>query len=382
MLISGGGTGGHVYPLLVVAEALQTEWDDVDLLYVGSPEGMEKPIVARTDLPYRAVDSGPIRGTTPWALAQNVARLWRGYRQARATLAEWRADVVLVTGGYVSVPVSLAARREDIPVMVYLPDREPGWAVRFLSRFVERVAVSFDEARRAFPASVQHKIWVSGYPVRGGLLELDRAAGCRSLDLDPGRKTLLVLGGSRGARSLNQALVAALPDLLAHYQVVHASGTLDWPWVSEECARLPAELRGRYRPYAYLHGEFEAAMAVADLVVARAGAATMAEFPAAGLPSVLVPYPYAGQHQGLNADFMAAHGAALRVEDEDLALQFRPTVMRLLGDDVALARMAENARALARPDAARRLALELGRMAGAVAASADPSAREESRGKG
>ena len=135
-------------------------------------------------------------------------------------LSEWPADVVLVSGGYVSVPTALAARRHRIPAMIYLPDREPGLAVRFLSRFVDRVAVSSQEIRSAFPAAQRHKVWVSGYPVRAALLHADRAAGYALLGLDPGLKTLLVLGGSRGARPINRAVAALLPELLTRCQIV------------------------------------------------------------------------------------------------------------------------------------------------------------------
>ena len=363
MLVAGGGTGGHVYPLLAVVEAQKKESSDVDILYVGRPGGMEESIVARTDLPYRPVDAGRIRGMAPWTLLRNVGRLWRGYLQARAVVTEWHPDAVLVTGGYVSVPISMAAWRSRVPVMVYLPDREPGWAVRFLSWFVDRIAVSFDEVCSALPPACRQKVWVSGYPVRAALLNTNRSAGYQLLGLDPALKTLLVLGGSQGARPINQALVRVLPELLAHHQIVHVSGHLDWPWVSEKRDELPREVQDRYRVYPYLHEELSAAMAVADLVVARAGAATTAEFPIVGLPSILIPYPYAGQHQEWNADFMVSHGAAVRIDQIDLDRRLKSCVMRLLGDGAALEQMSRSTRALSKPDAAIRLAAELHRLA-------------------
>jgi UDP-N-acetylglucosamine--N-acetylmuramyl-(pentapeptide) pyrophosphoryl-undecaprenol N-acetylglucosamine transferase len=352
-----------VYPLLVVAEELQRVSNDVDVLYVGRSEGIEASIVARTDLPYRSVDSGQIRGTSLWMLLRSMRRLWRGYVQAKALLDEWPADVVLVSGAYVSVPPSLAAWRRHIPLMIYLPDREPGLAVRLLSRFADSIAVSFQEARQAFSTAYQHKVWTSGYPVRAALLEADREGGYRALDLDPAIKILLVLGGSQGARHINQTLVSVLPELLARYQVIHISGQLDWSWVSEKRDDLSQDLQARYRAYAYMHKELSAAMAVADLAIARAGAATTAEFPAVGLPSILVPYPYSGGHQESNADFMVANGAAVRVNDVDLEVQLKSTVIRLLQDESTLAQMREKARALSKPDAVHRLAQEIHRLA-------------------
>ena len=339
------------------AEALQSERNDIDIVYVGHVGGLEAAIVGRTSLPFRTVEAGPIRGTTPWSLARSLVRLWRGYRQARVLLRECAVDAVLTTGGYVSVPVAIAAWRDRVPVLVYLPDLEPGLAVRLQTRFADRVAVSFDEVCRHFPA---HKVWVSGYPVRAEILDAQRAEAIQLLGLEPGRKTLLGFGGSRGARAVNRALVDALPDLLREIQVVHITGELDWPWVSEQRAALDQALQDRYHAYAYLHGaKLAAAFAASDLAVARAGASTMAEFPAVGLPAILVPYPHSGQHQQLNADFCVARGAAVCIADADLAEELEPTVLRLLSDERALRQMSEAARALARPDAARRLARAL-----------------------
>jgi UDP-N-acetylglucosamine--N-acetylmuramyl-(pentapeptide) pyrophosphoryl-undecaprenol N-acetylglucosamine transferase len=357
-----------VYPLLAVADAVSSAdaEEEAEFLYVGSPGGIEESILARTEIPYRTVDSAPIRGAAPWKLLSNLAHLWRGMRQSLRLLAEWPADVVLVSGAYVCVPVSLAAWRRRIPVLVYLPDREPGLAIRLLSWLIDRIAVSFEEVVETFPAANRDKVWVSGYPVRADLIEartLDRADACAALGLDPDLNTLLVLGGSRGARAINQALIAALPELLEECQVVHITGPLDWSWVEQESARLPAHLKARHHPCAYMHEELAAAMAAADLVVARAGAATLAEFPAAGLPSILVPYPYSGQHQAANADFMEAHGAGLRVDNDELETRLKPTVLGLLNDRQALDRMAASAEALARPEAASRLAHELRRLA-------------------
>ena len=320
-------------------------------------------------LAYRAIDAAPIRGVTPYKLPGYLYRLWRGYRQSLRLLGEWSADAALVSGAYVSVPVALAAWRRQIPVMVYLPDREPGLAVRLLSRFVQSIAVSFEQVRHAFPRAVRHKVWVSGYPVRRALLEVAsglsnlREQGFRSLDLDRALKTLLVMGGSRGARPINRALVAALPALLQQCQVIHLTGQLDWPWVDGERAKLSPESRARYRAYPYLHEDLPAAMAVADLVVARAGAATLAEFPAVGLPSILVPYPYSGGHQEANADFMAEHGASLRLDDAALDSSLKETVLSLFRDERALERMRKGAQVLARPEAALLLARELCRLA-------------------
>jgi UDP-N-acetylglucosamine--N-acetylmuramyl-(pentapeptide) pyrophosphoryl-undecaprenol N-acetylglucosamine transferase len=170
------------------------------------------------------------------------------------------------------------------------------------------------------------------------------------------------LGGSRGAASINRALAAALPELLPRCQIVHISGPADWHAAAETAAKLPAALQPWYHPHPYLHDEMPLALAAADLVVARAGAATLGEFPAVGLPSILAPYPYAGQHQDANAAYLAERGAAVIVADSDLHARLASSVLELLNAPGRLAQMGQAARALARPDAAAKIARELCRL--------------------
>jgi len=203
---------------------------------------------------------------------------------------------------------------------------------------------------------------VTGYPVRADLLTTTRAAGRAALGLSEGLPVLLVLGGSTGARSINAAVRESLPRLLAICQVVHACGQPDYAALEDLRAALTVADRERYHLFAYLH-EMPQAMAAADLVVARSGAATLGEFPAVGLPAILVPYPYSGQHQARNAAYLADGGAALIIDDKDLAERLLPTIEMLLADSGQLQRMAAAARALARPDAAERIAGELVRLA-------------------
>ena len=282
-----------------------------------------------------------------------------GVRQALRETEDFDPEAIFVTGGYVSVPVVVAGWLRRVPVLIYLPDIEPGLAIRVLSRLARRVAVSVEESRRYFPA---HKTMVTGYPVRSELFNVDKGKARKALDLEKGVKTLLVFGGSRGARSINLALSQVLDRLLDVCQIVHICGRLDAQWVEGQRAELPARLRARYRAHAYLHEEMVQALAAADLVVARAGAATLGEFPALGLPSILVPYPYAGRHQELNADYLVSHGAAVKMDNADLEEKLLPTVMALFGDEELLLRMGERAHSLARPEAAQHIAQELWRL--------------------
>jgi UDP-N-acetylglucosamine--N-acetylmuramyl-(pentapeptide) pyrophosphoryl-undecaprenol N-acetylglucosamine transferase len=233
-----------------------------------------------------------------------------------------------------------------------LPDIVPGLAIRYLSRFATRVAVTSEESYRYFD---RDKVTVTGYPVRAEIYQANREEARQKLGLEAGAKTLLVFGGSRGARSINKALVAGLRELLPVCQIVHVSGRLDAEWVAGAASSLPEELRARYHHFDYLH-HMPQALVASDLVVARAGAATLGEFPAARLPAVLVPYPHSGQHQNPNADYMARNGVAKALPDDKLQERLVTTVIALLRDEEMLAAMQESARAMDRPDAAEAIA--------------------------
>ncbi|MBC7222749.1 MAG: glycosyltransferase, partial [Anaerolineae bacterium] len=258
LVVSGGGTGGHVYPALAVVEELLARGilTREAVRYVASPGGMEVELAAKAGLPVELAQTGQVRGRAPWVVAGNVARMVVGAWQVRRWMRTFRPDVVLLTGGYVGVPVALAARWCHVPVCIYLPDLEPGLAVRLLARLAHRVAVTAEEVLPHFPPG---KAVVTGYPVRRAVLEAERAAARRALGLDPEGLTLLVTGGSRGARSINLAVVAALDRVLRTWQVVHLTGALDYDAVRAARASLPAALQARYHVHAYLHEEMPAA---------------------------------------------------------------------------------------------------------------------------
>ena len=320
---------------------------------------MEESLVTRGRLPLEVIPAGGVRGLAPWKAAINLGKLARGFLSARRIVRRFAPHAVFVTGGYVCTPVALAAWLQKVPVMIYLPDLEPGLAIRALSRLASRVALSFPEAAKFF---AQEKVFVSGYPVREAFLTANKATARQTFQLDSHAPTLAVIGGSRGARSINRAVSAVLEPLLDTCQVIHVSGRLDAAEMGARQEGLSPALKRRYRLYDYLHEEMPLALAAADLAVARAGAATLGEFPALGLPGILVPYPHAGAHQESNAAFLVRRGAAVRVPDAELADRLLPTVQTLLSDREKLAQMSQRARDLARPDAASRISQEICRL--------------------
>ena len=264
-----------------------------------------------------------------------VAALVRGWHEARRWVADFRPDVLFVTGGYVCWPATLAAKGAGVPVLIYLPDVVPGLAIKSLARFAARVAVTAEASKGFFRPG---QAVVTGYPVRRGLFSQDKTGARQRLGLTTGCEgmgdwpVLLVFGGSQGAHSINAALVDGLAGILDRSVVVHITGRRDFEWVKQQSAALREELKRRYVVHAYLDQEMVDALVAADLIVSRAGASVLGEIPAVGAASVLVPYPFAGAHQRHNADLLVDAGAAVTIEDAALGTALVPTVLDLLTD--------------------------------------------------
>lgn len=361
VIVSGGGTGGHIYPALAVAQALQSPSPDqspagarpaAEVLYLHGPARIDEEVLAHAGLPHRRLAVGPIRGTAPHKLAINLVRLLRATGQATASIGSFRAQAVLATGGYVSAPTILAAAMARVPVVLYLPDADPGWAVRVFAPLAKRIALSFPSPKRFFKAS---KTVVTGYPVRPEFLQADREAARKAFDLKDDLPVVLIMGGSTGAHSINLAVSDALEPLLHHAQVIHLCGDLDEQRLRQERARLDDAIRPRYHLFRYLHRGVADAIAASDLVVCRSGASVLAELPLLKVPGILIPHPYG--HQDANADFLVSEGGALKVPDRDLSEGvLLPAILGLLGDRAKLDTMAAEMGRLARPQAADNIA--------------------------
>jgi len=345
-----------VYPALAGAGELPPS---AAVRWIGSVGGMERELVTREGIEFEAIQAGQVVGVGLRGVVGLVKLGW-GAAQAARIVREWKPDALLVTGGYTAIPVAIVCWLARAPVMIYLPDIEPGSAVRTLARIATVIAVTAEESRRHFP---NKNVIVTGYPVRARMAAPTRVEAVAHFGLAESRQTIFVFGGSRGARSINLALLDALDDLLNDYQIIHVSGELDWPTVSERAKRLPDDKRVHYHAYPYLHDDMGLAFAAADLVVSRAGASTLGEIPMFGLSAILVPYPYAWRYQKVNADYLAGRGAAVRLNDEELKMKLSATIRELLRDPHRLAAMRAASRALAAPDAAKRLADELLRLA-------------------
>jgi UDP-N-acetylglucosamine--N-acetylmuramyl-(pentapeptide) pyrophosphoryl-undecaprenol N-acetylglucosamine transferase len=361
ILISGGGTGGHIYPALAVARELRRKFD-VELLYLGDANGLETKIVPPEGIPFVTVQAGRLRRYLSAGTLTDLARIPVGIAQALQVVRKFKPDAAFTSGGYVSVPAGYAARLNHAPLIMHQQDVPPNLANRLLTPIATRITVSFPASARYFP---QKRTELIGNPVRDEILQAAQAspfAAKAALQLDPGIPVLLVTGGSQGARHLNQTVTAALPDLLSQCQVVHVSGeyTLEETRAAAEpFLSAHPELRARYALHAYLHDEMATALAAADVVLCRSGAATLAELSALGRASILVPLPpgFTGSPQAVNAQAFVGVGAAVSVLDKDLTPEALTSLLfPLLSDSSRREQMATAARTLAQPHAAAKLA--------------------------
>jgi UDP-N-acetylglucosamine--N-acetylmuramyl-(pentapeptide) pyrophosphoryl-undecaprenol N-acetylglucosamine transferase len=345
-----------VYPALAVVEELEGK---SEVLWIGGEGGMEASLVERAGISFEAIPAAGVHGVGLKALPKNILALMRGVFAARKILSRFRPDVMFFTGGYVGVPVAVAGW--GLPKVAYVPDIEPGLALKLISLRADVMTVTTSDSRKYY--SSRPRVVVSGYPTRRALRDMTMDAGRAELELHEDKPVVLVFGGSRGARSINLALWSILEDLLPEVQVVHITGSLDWVRLEVAVGSIPEELRQDYHPFPYLHEEMSAALAAADLVVSRAGAAILGEYPIFGLPAILVPYPHAWKYQKVNADYLSDLGAAIQIQDEDLAEKLLPTIQSLLRDPNQMRSMKEAALKIAKPTAAQCIAEEIEQLA-------------------
>lgn len=359
LLICAGGTGGGVYPALAVHSALTVKRANVETLWVGGENGMEADLVKRANIPFAAIPAAGVHGVGLRALPNNLFKLAHGVVASCRILNSFRPDVLFFTGGYVAAPMALAGWR--VPSVLYVPDIEPALALKVLSFFADSITVTAEASRKFF--SRPKRIHVTGYPLRADLSAWSREKATHHFGLSRDLPTLLIFGGSKGARSINMAALKFMSDLLEITQIIHVSGTLDWPVVEKTMNELPAHLKARYHAMPYLH-EMGAAYSVADLVVSRAGASTLGEFPLFGLPAILVPYPYAWRYQKVNADYLVEHGAAVLLQDQVLGNELFSTVKTLLEDPDKRKSMRRAMQTLSSSNAAQNIADQLLELAG------------------
>ena len=336
-----------------MARSLRARPDAPELGWLGGHRGLEADLVPPTGIPFRRLALRSLRTTElDVHVVTDPLRLGASVPQAASILAAQRPAAIFTTGGYMAVPVLMAAAPLGIPVVMWDGNVIPGRAVRATARLAAALAVSFEATCVALSAAAPGRAcYVTGTPIRD-TREVDREAARRRLDIPASERVMLVFGGSQAVRRFNGAVSEALGRLVERVTVVHVAGEDGYAGALVEREALPEALRSRYRPYPFLRDEMLAALAAADLVVGRAGSSTLAEVTALGLPMIVVPYPHAGGHQRANARVLVDAGAARLVDDADFDGAALLEAATVLEDPARHLAMSAAARSLGRPGAA------------------------------
>lgn len=363
-LFAGGGTGGHIYPALSLAQAL-TELDpDAEFLFVGSQRGLEKTIIPKYGYALRYLDIQALQRRLSW---DTLVTLWKAIgalRTSRRLITDFQPDVVIGTGGYVSGPPVLVASWMRVPIVLQEQNALPGVTTKLLFPKADAVLLGYGVAQNRLSSKKgAHRVsvYVTGNPIRADIGRVTREEGCRQLGLDPQKLTLLVFGASQGSRAINNTFFTVWQKLAlrSDLQVLWQTGESQFATIKERLPQVeatePGLIRyGNLQLRAYIH-EMPAALACADVVVSRAGAISLAEITAKGLPSVLIPLPTAAEnHQEHNARALETAGAALVLLEKDLAPDVLFEKILLMVENTSLRQqMAEASKKLGKPEAAQ-----------------------------
>lgn len=356
VIVTGGGTGGHIYPAIAIAKGILTAWPDSEILYIGTAAGMESRIVPASGLPFAAVSAKGWQGRKPSLLLKALAAVYQGKNEAKEIIDRFAPQAVIGTGGYVCLPVAAAAIQKKIPIFLHEQNAYPGLTNRLISIWAQAVMTTFDEAAGHFPKSVRKNIVLTGLPVRQEISAVNRAEACAKLGLDPQKLTLLAVGGSTGARSMNLAMLHVIRSFYEddQVQILHACGQRDHAMMCQRLQEAGILYSGEknivLKPYI---DEMQYALGAADLCVGRAGAAFLAEMTLCGIPGILIPYPFAsGDHQTYNAKSLERKQAAVMIEDKALnGPVLLEQIRGILLDKARCQDMQRNSRLAARPQA-------------------------------
>lgn len=362
IILTGGGTGGHIYPALAVAEHLKDDPDVEALLYVGATGHLEEKLASEQNLKFAGVRVSGLPRKFSLKLLRWPFEFLGAILEARKILRQFRPTVVLGTGGYASAPPLVAARLMGVATAIHEPDAHPGLVNRLMARGADLVSLGMEAASERLKP--QHgKLIVNGNPVRKSFVsKLGRDAACAVLGLDFKLRTVLVTGGSQGAQAINEALLEVLPSLLEFeppIQIVHQVGEKNVQHVRERVTRSVLN-NSRYSLRAYFD-DLAIAYAVSDVAICRAGAMTVAELAVTGTPALFIPYPHAaGDHQTHNARFVASRGGAVVLAQNRLTSQaLRDQILELVSNDERLKQMRKAIVALGKPQAALDLASQV-----------------------
>lgn len=358
IIVSGGGTGGHIYPAITLINNIKKIVPNAEFLYVGTKKGLEADIIPREQIPFATLD---ISGFERHLTMKNflvAGKAFKAVVKARRIVKDFKPDVAIGTGGYVCGPILMAASLMGIPALIQEQNAIPGVTNKILAKFVDKIAVGYKRAMNYFP---QDKVIFTGNPIRDDILSSTKNEGVMEFSLDTTKKTILVSGGSRGAHSINKAMLDVHKHFANNYrvQIMHVTGKNEYSFVKDGLDKMGIDITrvNNLSVYPYLY-DMPKALAAADIAVFRAGATSLAELTARGVPAVLIPYPFAAEnHQEFNARELEKNGAANVIINKDLTGELLIKVLEeMLVSENHLQEMAEASRNMGKPSAALAIA--------------------------
>lgn len=352
IVVSGGGTGGHIYPALALIRTIKKQYPNTKFLYIGTENGLEANIIRKENIPFEAIHITGFKRSISFENVKTIMRFLKGVKDSKKILKQFKPDVVIGTGGYVCGPVVYAAAKRKIPTIIHEQNSVAGLTNKFLSRYVDKIAVCFQDVVESFPKT---KVVLTGNPRASEVAGVPLNRILNMFNLKDDIPTALIVGGSRGAKPINETVIKSLSQLSRKpYQVLYVTGETHFADVKKE-----AELLGQYQNVAivpFIHNMQDVLVSI-DVVVGRAGATSLAEITALGLPSILIPSPYVtNNHQVKNAEALVNSGAAMMLEEKDLTGQRLVEALdSILMDKVKREKMGESSRKLGIRDASENL---------------------------
>ncbi|RXT15006.1 undecaprenyldiphospho-muramoylpentapeptide beta-N-acetylglucosaminyltransferase [Ammoniphilus sp. CFH 90114] len=363
IIVTGGGTGGHIYPALALAKKVMEQHPDGEVLYIGSDKGLEADIVPRAGFKFEAIEISGFKRSLSLENMKTIIRFLKGVSASKKLIRDFGADAVIGTGGYVCGPVVYAAAKLGVPTMIHEQNVIPGLTNKFLSRYADRIAVSFSSSAQYFSTD---KVVLTGNPRASEVAKADPQQGRASLDLRTNRKMVLVVGGSRGARAINEAFLEAVPVLANQKDLhfVYVTGEVHYENVVAKLKK-GGEIPSNVSIYPFIYNMPEV-LAATDLIINRAGASFLAEITSLGIPSILVPSPYVtNNHQEKNARWLEDNGAATVLLEKDLtANTLVESIEQIIQDPIKWRAMGEAAKSLGEPLSVEKLYGELKELIG------------------
>lgn len=361
IVITGGGTGGHIYPAIAVANEIRSCLDKADILFIGTSNRIEASAVPTAKFPIEFIPAAGF-SKKPLKFIKFLILNSLGCLKSFYIIRKFKPQLIIGSGGFVSAPVLCNAAALGVPFILLEQNVYPGKVTRAFSKKAEKVLASYPQTEKYLPKA---RVVTTGNPVRKQILERTRGEAARILSLSPSLFTLVVMGGSQGARSFNRAVLKSLPGWKdKNWQIIHITGRKNYEQVRSAAEPLLEDFRGEYRCIDFT-GDIASVYAICDLLIARAGASTLAEITARGIASILVPYPYAADnHQEKNARQMEEKEAAVVILDDQIQEKMEEAVNRLANEREKLKEMAENAKSMGCPDALDRIMVEIGKTIG------------------